>query len=436
VSRRPTPQNDEDFSQATLKPFGEKAHRFAFRAPRDDKRINILTGAVRSSKTWAMVPKMLALCRYKVGGRRLITGASKMTIYNNVLSDLFDVVGSRNYSYNQSSGALRLFDTSWRCLGAKDEGSERYIRGATVGICYCDELSLMPSSFYNMLATRMSPSGARLYATTNPDSPYHWLKTDVIDNKTLLDSGNLFVEHFGLDDNPNIDQEFKEHLRRSYTGIFRRRFIDGDWVLAQGSVYRDVLTDDIFYTNATRPIGLLSRGGHRERWLAVDDGVVNPFVVIDCIDTGRIVYWDRELYFDSRKEMRQLTDGDKADLIRKFITDGNGGQQVDPRWWPGIIIDPSAASLKAELRKRGHYVVDARNEVEDGIRRVSTMLNLKKIRINSEGCPNGVIEMHTYAWDEKRAESGKEQPLKVHDHYPDAGRYHTETRIDDYRLAA
>ena len=40
----------------------------------------------------------------------------------------------------------------------------------------------MPQSFFQMLLSRLSPEGARLYGTTNPDSPYHWLKTDYLDN--------------------------------------------------------------------------------------------------------------------------------------------------------------------------------------------------------------------------------------------------------------
>jgi hypothetical protein len=69
-------------------------------------------------------------------------------------------------------------------IGAKDEGSERYIRGLTVGVAICDEISLMPWSFFQMLLSHMSPEGARLYATTNPDSPYHWLKADYLDNRS------------------------------------------------------------------------------------------------------------------------------------------------------------------------------------------------------------------------------------------------------------
>jgi hypothetical protein len=45
----------------------------------------------------------------------------------------------------------KLFNSEWLIIGAKDEGSERYIRGLTVGVALCDEVSLMPKSFFQML---------------------------------------------------------------------------------------------------------------------------------------------------------------------------------------------------------------------------------------------------------------------------------------------
>jgi hypothetical protein len=71
----------------------------------------------------------------------------------------------RNYPYTRNTGQLRICDTDWLVVGAKDEGSEKYIRGLTVGIALCDEISLMPQSFFQMLLSRMSPQGARLYGT-------------------------------------------------------------------------------------------------------------------------------------------------------------------------------------------------------------------------------------------------------------------------------
>lgn len=89
----------------------------------------------------------------------MITGVSKQSVYNNVLTDLFDLVGPRNYSYNRNTGQLKLCGSEWLVIGAKDEGSERYIRGLTVGVAICDDVSLMPQSFFQMLLSRMSPEG-------------------------------------------------------------------------------------------------------------------------------------------------------------------------------------------------------------------------------------------------------------------------------------
>ena len=68
----------------------------------------ILAGSVRASKTWGTSPKILQLCDYNVAGLKVITGVSKSTIYQNVLTDLFELLGEDNYSYNRQSGELWL----------------------------------------------------------------------------------------------------------------------------------------------------------------------------------------------------------------------------------------------------------------------------------------------------------------------------------------
>jgi hypothetical protein len=135
--------------------YSPRVERFAVRPLDKDRPINILYGAVRSGKTWSLHPKILYGCDYPVGGRKVLTGVSKLSVYNNVLTDLFDLVGYKNYSYNQNTGRLKLFGTDWLVIGAKDGGSEKYIRGLTVGVAFCDEISLMPQSFFQMLLTRL-----------------------------------------------------------------------------------------------------------------------------------------------------------------------------------------------------------------------------------------------------------------------------------------
>jgi PBSX family phage terminase large subunit len=240
--------------------FGPRAKRFAMRPPELDWLINILEGAVRSGKTWSLHPKALYCCAYKFGGR----------VYNNVLSDLFELVGPRNYRYNRNTGQLKLCNSDWLVVGAKDEGSERYIRGLTVGVALCDEVSLMPQSFFQMLLSRMSPEGARLYGTTNPDSPYHWLKADYLDNAELRDKKILWSEHFTMDDNPNLLSEFVEAQKRLYTGFFYKRFIEGLWVMAEGAIYKDSWSEELLYDEKDEPAGLRTRGGHAQRIIPID----------------------------------------------------------------------------------------------------------------------------------------------------------------------
>lgn len=406
--------------------FGSRAERFAMRPPTDDWPINILEGAIRSGKTWTLHPKTLYCCRYEVGGLRVMTGVSKQSIHNNVLRDLFQIVGSRNYSYNRSTGQLKLFNREWLIIGAKDEGSERYIRGLTVGVAICDELSLMPRSFFQMLLSRMSPQGDRLYGTTNPDSAYHWLKAEYLDNTELRDKRVLWSDHFAMADNPNLPADFVESQKRLYSGFFYKRFIEGLWVIAEGAIYKDSWSEALLYNLEDEPRGLRAQGGHQQRTVAIDYGTVNPMVFLDIYDDGKLFWITREYYWDSAVEMRQKTDAEYADDLMDFIGCPNNAK---------VIIDPSAASFKAEMTKRGIWCVDAENDVNEGIRLSSMTLNQRLVRFCRQTVPKTIQEMQTYAWDPKAAQHGEELPLKTHDHGPDAFRYFAKTEVSYWRLA-
>ena len=406
--------------------FGPKAERFAMRPPEFDRPINILEGAVRSGKTYCLHPKAIYSCRYPVAGRKIITGVSKQSIYNNVLNDLFNILGPRNCAYSRDSGQLRICDSEWLVIGAKDEGSEKYIRGLTVGIGLCDEISLMPQSFFQMLLSRMSPKGARLYGTTNPDSPFHWLKANYLDNEELRNTGILWSQHFTMEDNPNLSPEFVESQKKLYTGFFYKRFIEGLWVIAEGAIYKDSWSEDLLYDIKDEPLGLRRQQGYQQRIIAVDYGTTNPMVFLDIYDDGKLYWVVQEYYWDSAVEMRQRTDAEYVDDLLAFM-----GPQRNAK----VVVDPSAASFKTEMLKRGIWHVDAGNEVNDGIRVVSMILNQKLVRFCRQTTKKTVQEMQTYAWDSKAALRGEEKPLKIHDHGPDAFRYFAETDVPYWRLS-
>ena len=414
--------------------YGPRMEKFAMRPPELDAKINGLVGSVRSGKTWGLHSKIMYLCDYPVGGRRLLTGVSKASIKTNVLTDLFDLVGKENYHYNSQSGELRLFKSDWLVYGAKDTGSEKYIRGATIGAAVCDEAVLMPEDYFQMLLTRLSPPGARMYFSTNADSPFHWLKKDYLDNQALIAKRTLWWDTFTMDDNPNLDPSYVEDQKSLYTGVFFQRMVLGKWAMASGAVYAGAWTDANLYDERTQPRGLLSRGGaegYTDHIIAIDYGTTNPCVFLDVIDDSRIAWVDNEYYWDSVKEMRQKTDGELVNDLEKFIKESRCPQT------PKIIVDPSAASFKVELLRRGFWVVDADNDVMAyGIKRVSSALHQKKLRFHRTRCLHSQEEFQSYAWDKKKAANGTEEVIKKHDHTCDAGRYAVNDIFQyDWRLS-
>ena len=121
----------------------------------------------------------------------------------------------------------------------------------------------------------------------------------------------------------------------------------------------------------------------------------------------------------------QKTDAEYADDLLKFIGPHNNAK---------VIIDKSAASFKAEMLRRGIWNVDAEDDVSDGIRIVSMILNKRMVRFCRQTTPKTIQEMQTYAWDVKAVARGEEKPLKIHDHAPDAFRYFAKREVPWWRL--
>ena len=128
-------------------------------------------------------------------------------------------------------------------------------------------------------------------------------------------------------------------------------------------------------------------------------------------------YCIREYYYSGRDKGKQKTDAEYADDLKKWLD----GTRIK-----AMIVDPSAASFIAELRKRGYKVLKANNDVLDGIRLVGMLLNLEML-IFSSSCTETIKEFASYIWDEKAAEHGEDKPVKQHDHGCDAVRYFVST---------
>lgn len=204
------------------------------------RRINLLEGSVSSGKTWiSLVLWAFWVKTMPIDGLYLMCAKSLTTLKRNCLLLLQEQIGESNFTFSTSAKEGYLFGRLIFLEGANDARSESKIRGLTLQGAYCDELTQFPEDFFTMLLSRLRLPGAKLFATTNPDSPMHWLKLNYLDRIDELDFLDI---KFILDDNTVLLEENPEYfynLKREYVGIYYERFILGNWVLAEGLIYQD-----------------------------------------------------------------------------------------------------------------------------------------------------------------------------------------------------
>jgi hypothetical protein len=85
-----------------------------------------------------------------------------------------------------------------------------------------------------------------------------------------------------------------------------------------------------------------------------------------------------------------------------------------------VVVDPSAASFIAAIRRRGRFSVrKAKNEVLSGIRLVATLLKAGILQF-SPNCRDTIREFRLYRWEDK---SEADRVVKENDHAMDDIRY-------------
>jgi PBSX family phage terminase large subunit len=395
------------------------------------RRLNIWEGSVRSGKTFSSFVPWLRHVIDGPEGPLALVGKTERTAKHNVIDQLTEMLGPKRCHYVQGRGELELCGRVIYVVGANDERAEEKIRGKTLAGTYVDEASILPESFWRMLLSRLSVTGARLFATTNPDSPTHWLKRDYLDRPAVWIRGDgemilgdeqaldLARFSFRLADNETLSPEFIAALERENTGLWRRRFVLGEWVAAEGAIY-----DMLDVTAGGRHIVTELPELHDLR-LAIDYGTTNPFVALLMgVSAEPRLYVAREWRWDSRKKHRQLTDAEYAREVGNWIATGCGG------YLPGlpvpigrVVVDPSAASFRAAWKSHfGQVTHPASNAVEDGIREEASLLAGGLLAFH-ESCAETIAEHSGYVWDPKATERGEDEPLKAADHGPDACRY-------------
>lgn len=369
----------------------------------------ICDGAVRSGKTvcltlgfflWSMTHfhnQVFGIC-----------GKTIASVRRNIIEQLPQWLGEL-FSVRLQSAQNKLVVTdayghvnTYYLFGGQDDSACQLIQGITLAGVLLDEAALLSRSFLEQAVARCSVDGAKLWFSCNPEGPEHWFYKNWI---LPARQKNLLRLQMTMEDNPSLPEQVRQRYRRLYSGTFYKRYVLGQWVVAEGQVYPfgpEYVTED-----------LPEQGRY---YISVDYGTMNPFSAgLWCVGRERAVRL-REFYYDGRKTGRLMTD----EQYHQALVALAGAHPVEK-----VIIDPSAASMIATLRSQGVFSVrKAKNAVLPGIRLVTRLLREGRLLIGA-GCADAIREFGLYRWDPQ-----EDRPIKEHDHAMDEIRYFCATVLE------
>lgn len=359
------------------------------------KRINILQGSVRSGKTWiSLILWAIWLANRPKEHLYMMCGKSLKTLQRNCLLPLQGLIGEKHFTYSLSSKEGVLFGRKIMLEGANDARSENKIRGITLGGAYCDELTLFPEDFFVMLLGRLSVSGAKLFATTNPDVPTHWLKKRYLDNANLVD--DLLSVFFSIDDNTTLPEDYVASLKKEYTGVFFDRFILGKWVVAQGAIYK-IFSDSPSAYNITAAqlphldqinVGL-DFGGNKSAHALVACGITQDYRRLFALKSEHI-------------PASGMTPQELNKRVYDFCVDIKTRYGIIPTLYADSAEQTLIAGLRKALKPLDIIVKNAlKREINDRIRAATMLMAGERFKLISEECGSLIEAFQGAVWDEK-----------------------------------
>lgn len=378
--------------------------------PYEEYDVLACDGAVRSGKTSIMFLTFIDWAMNNFNGKLFgVVGKTFGVAEKNIIKPYIALTYARQKYRLQWKRVEKvlvvkkgLIENEFEVSGAKDESSYQLIQGRTYAGAFGDEVALFPQSFFDMLLSRCSVEGSRLWFSSNPSNPRHWYYTDWICQK---ERRRMKYVHFKLTDNPSLSEKTIQRYMSQYDGIFYQRYILGEWVSADGLVY-EFKQEYISEYEPTKA----------SYYLSYDYGIVNPFACYLWAIEDNKAYCLKEYYYDCTEHNQiRRTDEEHYQAIEEMSKDYNIQY---------IVGDPSATSFREIVNRHNKFAhIKAKNSVINGIATCQTYLKSGAIKFNPI-CEKLFEEFDLYSWD---MDSIEDSVIKQDDHALDSFRYFVNT---------
>ena len=352
------------------------------------KRLNIFEGSVRSGKTYVSLILWAFWVAKRGEGRYLMAAKTMNTLKRNLLEPLMEVFGEDNLSYCVSKKEAFLFGRRIYLESCADSRAEGRIRGMTLDGAYCDELTLFNEDFFSMLLSRLSAPDAKLFATTNPDHPCHWLKVNYLDSDGL----DMLDLRFTLEDNPYLDPAYVSALKAEYKGVYYDRYILGRWVAAEGSIYTDFSEALIMSEEETAK----AEQSCMFKTMGIDFGGNKSATVfiLAAFGEGYDTLYILDEHYDSENSGAEKLIADFAEAQAQWNADGR---------LRAAFCDSAEQLLVKSFRQAAEIPVKnaLKNPINNRIRMFCRLMASDRLRISCR-CKHLIKAIQTAVWDSSR----------------------------------
>lgn len=362
-------------------------------------------GTIRSGKTYSCtIAFTLFLIGLKNSYNHLLLGRKTRVVETEILPVIKDVCRSMGvaYTYNKTDKICRVGNQTILLAAGEDSRSADKVWGITAHSVFVDEATRLPEEFFEKALSRMTYEDGKLFCTTNPDTPSHWLKTEYVDK----DKFDLCLD-FDFRDNPSLSKSVIDKYMETFKGAFKDRMVYGLWSATEGLIYQGYKKSSINYLEDPRYELLRCDIG-------IDYG--NTTAAIPLLKFRDTLDWANTKFLHWIPESPQwvgnhITDVERAEKIQALADKYKRTYSV--------VHDPSAASLRAQLLQipnRKFSVRRGDNAVVPGIRIAQNALATHQIVVSTKAF-HLLEEMGHYEWGDDDA------PIKFRDHSCDGMRY-------------
>ena len=398
------------------KPFSPRALQFLFGA---NGYINFAVGAIRSGKTVVALARFLKHICESPHNRFLMAGNTTNSLKRNCIDPFTSMLDDLNipYKLNLHTQELYVMDKYIALFGLDKEGADKKIRGYTSAGSFVDEVTTMNQSAFDMLVSRNSLSGAKIFCTCNPVSPLNFIKTEYIDNVKAQDEGRVKVFQFLLEDNLTLSDDYIQSLKSLYSpdSVFYKRNIEGLWASGQGIIFPSFNEENI--------LNDFQLEDYYKFGIGMDYGSSN----MTCYSLIGFKHSDEDKYttsyhqihekfYDAKREGVGQTDEERVEDILEIQKEYGLTRSTK------FYCSHDAGNLKTSLKKDKRIKLSIDTYMPDAKEAIETMNSLFHnnhlmiYKANKET----IKQIRGYEWDAKASARGEDRPVKIDDHLIDS----------------